>query len=71
MTDEPEGKGWKRNTGTEPKGKKKRVEVILANGERSGDKPLTTTAPTGWLVETTRWTLTGSPFDVEWYRYVR
>lgn len=64
MTDEElEAAGWNRNTlGTQPgMTAGKRVKVLLgdsimpAKGDWTADKP-------------TRWTLTGSRFDISWWR---
>lgn len=63
------GKGWKRNLeGRQPPSTKgKRVAVILANGSRA-EGQLSPTAPPGWQSDTTRWTITDSPFDVAWWK---
>jgi hypothetical protein len=64
---ESPGKGWVKNSGRRPRAK--RVRVVLANGlEPAYDSQWNPMSPTGWLSETTRWTLTGDPFDVAWYR---
>ncbi len=45
----------------------KRVIVKLRNGRVCGVDPVGNALPTGWASQTTRWTLTDSPFDViEW-----
>lgn len=64
----PSGKGWRRNEGKKPGIRAKRVVVKLRSGRISGAEPLTSATPAGWLVETTRWTLTGEPFDVEFFK---
>lgn len=48
-----------------------RVRGILANGARFGDEPLGNALPSGWAVETTRWSLTDSPFDVAQYEVAK
>lgn len=66
---EPEhpGKQWAPNEGEQPKRTRgKRVHVILANGMHS--KPMGGTAPPGWAADTSRWTVTGHPFDIAWWR---
>jgi hypothetical protein len=64
----PLRKGFKRNTGTAPKAKGKRVTVSLMSGELTGDVAISPTSPVGWAVETTRWSLTGSWHDVDQFR---
>lgn len=48
----------------------KRVRVKLANGEMGTVDP-NPMSPPGWAADTTRWTLTGSPFDVADYEVIR
>lgn len=67
MSESP-GKGWRRNEGRMPGKKGRRCSVQLANGSIAGVNPVSAACPAGWLVETTRWSLTDEPFDVEWYR---
>lgn len=63
------GDGWFQNLGQQPSGTKgKRVVVVLRNGNRCGEKPVSAATPPGWTADTTRWTLTGDPFDVEWFK---
>lgn len=63
--------GFTRNTGTAPRVKgDKRAIVVLMSGEIAGDQPLSTTTPVGWLVKTTRWSLTGWWHDVDQYKLV-
>jgi hypothetical protein len=62
------GPEWQRNCGHRPSDNLKRIRVLL----RRGDEPqyadeLNPMAPPGWAADTTRWSLTGSPFDVAWY----
>lgn len=61
------GEGWIRNDGNPPSCV--RVLVLLRNGNRPYD--VTETRPDckpGWAVETSRWSLTGDPFDIAWYK---
>lgn len=61
------GPGWIKNLGTRPDCSE-RVRVLLMHGREPYD--VTETRPDckpGWEVATTRWTLTGSDFDVAWY----
>lgn len=62
------GPGWIRNTGARPDIEAARVRVLLWKGvEPSYADELNPMAPPGWATDTTRWSLTGSPFDVAWY----
>lgn len=67
-------KPWKENAGTCPASAKgKRVEVELRNGTKHGLKPVSASAPRGWLADGRggcRWTLTGHPFDIVRYRII-
>ena len=48
-------------------GAHRRVIVKLCNGTIHGSEPVSTTGPKGWDARTTRWSLTGHPYDiVEW-----
>lgn len=61
--------GFTRNTGGPPTIKDgKRATVSLMNGRLCGDEPVTATTPTGWLVKTTRWSLTGAWTDVDQFK---
>lgn len=61
------GPKWRENTGKAAT-RSKRVRVFLASGhEPVYDDNWNPMAPPGWATDTTRWTLTGSPFDVAWY----
>lgn len=65
----PSGKGWARNEGKQPRAAKgKRAVVKLRNGRICGAEPVSKETPAGWLIDGTRWTLTGEPFDVEFFR---
>jgi hypothetical protein len=54
-----------------PEAEGKRVIVQLAEGSTCGREPVSPTAPRGWAAESTRWTLTGHPFDIAFYEVVR
>lgn len=61
--------GFRRNKGEKPpRSKGKRVVVSLMSGELAGDTPVSSTSPTGWAVESTKFELTGWWFDVDQYR---
>lgn len=49
----------------------KRVIVTLANGRLCGVEPVTAVSPPGWAADTTRWTKTGSPWDVASYEVLK
>ena len=54
--------------GRRPEGDFKRVRVLLRHGgEPAYSDALTPTAPPGWAVDTTRWSLLGDPYDVAWF----
>lgn len=63
--------GFRRNLGHLPDAAAgKRVEVVLATGAY-GRCDGGSTAPPGWAADgrgACRWTLTGSPFDIDQYR---
>lgn len=62
------GAGWQRNLGSRPEGELKRIRVVLRHArEPVYDDRWNAMAPPGWSAETTRWSLTGSPFDVGRY----
>lgn len=68
MNEAPGPEWGHNNTGKMPgRAKGRRVKVAFANGNQAKEEG-TTTAPPGWAADTTRWSITGSPFDVEWYR---
>lgn len=46
----------------------KRVVVRLTNGREHGRAPVNVGGKLGWDAMTTRWSRTGSPFDVAAYR---
>jgi hypothetical protein len=48
----------------------KRVIVKLANGRICGRNQVGPTSPIGWAAETTRWSITGHPFDIANYEVV-
>lgn len=55
----------KADTGTCPReARGKRVRGVLRNGHAFGYEQVTVTSPLGWDAQTTRWSLTDSPFDV-------
>lgn len=61
--------GWRPNPGHIPEeAVGKRVLVKLGNGRLCGAAPVNATAPIGWAANSARWTLTGSPYDISWYR---
>lgn len=69
------GPEWSRNPGYCPEDAKgKRVAVILANGKKHGETPAATAVPAGWAVDRgkgqpgVRWSRTGDPYDVDFYR---
>jgi hypothetical protein len=62
----PEGAGWQANTGRTPNGAAKRVRVVLRTG-REPNYDGNAMSPPGWAVDTTRWSITGHPYDVAWY----
>jgi hypothetical protein len=43
--------------------------VVLANGNEAKAEG-TPTAPPGWGADKTRWTLSGDPFDVAWFKLI-
>ncbi len=60
----PDGKGWRENdkSADVPKGmRRKKVDVVLRNG-------INATWPADGGRPETRWSLTGSPFDILWFR---
>jgi hypothetical protein len=63
-----DGLAWRENTGDPPK-RVKRVRVVLAGSGREPvyDNLWNAMSPPGWAAFTTRWSLTGHPFDVAWY----
>lgn len=63
------GKGWKKNSGQQPKSTRgKRVRVILAHGEEPiyADKWNNMLKP-GWGADSARWTITEDERDIVWY----
>ncbi len=49
----------------------KRVVVTLRNGRVCGQEPVTTVTPAGWAADTSRWSLTGEPFDIVSYEVLK
>lgn len=66
--------GFRPNRGHCPSdlvGTDRRVEVILANGSVVDPTPIAQAVPGGWRADGRggcRWTLTGSPFDIAYWR---
>lgn len=61
---------WKPNPGYQPRETVgKRVRVLMAHGAEGSYDPNPITAP-GWGADKTRWTLTGSMFDVASYAVI-
>lgn len=61
--------GFTRNTGAKPRiADDRRVVVALMSGELAGDVPLSSTTSPGWLVKTTRWSLTGWWHDIDQWK---
>lgn len=60
---------WLKNPGYAPEDLK-RVRVVLRStgAEPVYDDNWNPMSPPGWAVATTRWSLTGDPCDVIWYR---
>lgn len=64
--------GMKPNRGVIPSGAVgKRVIVKLRNGHICGRDPVTSVTPAGWAADTSRWSLTGEPFDIIEYEVLR
>lgn len=65
--------GWSRNAGRRPPNSAgKRALVILATGKepRYDDNPM---SPPGWAVDgkgAARWTITGDPWDIVFYKLI-
>ena len=65
---EPRTPGMRMNHGYVPaEAVGKRVVVELRNGRICGREPVTTVTPAGWAADTSRWSLTGEPFDIIGY----
>jgi hypothetical protein len=61
--------GFRPNPGYQPDETiGKRVVVRMASGNVHGERPVNSDSKLGWAADTTRWTLTGLPFDVKEYR---
>jgi hypothetical protein len=70
MIEQP-GPDWHPNTGRQPeRAKGRRIAVVLANGSAPPETPVTPVSPPGWAADSTRWSLTGSAFDIAWYRII-
>jgi hypothetical protein len=68
---------WIPDAGSRPRGSKdKRVRVILERDREAMEEPVYDSkwnpmSPEGWVAETTRFSITGEPFDVAFYKIVR
>ncbi len=62
---------WKPNKGRRPDGcSRVRVKLRFSGEQPKYDEQWNPMAKPGWAVDTTRWSLTGGPFDVIEYAVI-